>query len=185
MEDAKKAGLLGNSMWQKYPKQMLKKRAAAFLARDTYQELVAGLYSPEEMEEVAAQQPPQQVHIEVTEPMPAQDPEPPRPTPSQASLIERISKSKSKELARLASEVEPGTPAHVAFVAKWASIVEMCTTEQILKHIVPLLTELPAELHGPEMLWQGVKAALKAKGIPTEEEAKDASESPAESVGAE
>lgn len=49
MADAKKAGLLSNNVWSKYPRNMLRARAATGLARQEYPELVLGLYSPEEL----------------------------------------------------------------------------------------------------------------------------------------
>lgn len=50
MEDAKREQLAGKDMWKKFPKRMLKARAKSNLARDTYPELLLGIYSPEEME---------------------------------------------------------------------------------------------------------------------------------------
>ena len=77
IEDARVAGLLvkkgGN--WEMYPKRMLNARAKAFLARDVWPDLVAGLYSPEEMGDSA----PRQVETVVR-----QVPEP-RPTPAPES----------------------------------------------------------------------------------------------------
>ena len=55
MEDAKLAGLLGPtrsgkpSNWDKMPKQMLRARAKSELARLEYPDLLAGLYTPEEL----------------------------------------------------------------------------------------------------------------------------------------
>ena len=64
IEDAKQAGLLGPtrsgkpSNWDKMPKQMLRARAKSELARLEYPDLLAGLYTPEELrdakEEVVA-----------------------------------------------------------------------------------------------------------------------------------
>jgi hypothetical protein len=51
LDDAKRAGLAGRKNWQAYPKRMLSARAKAYLARDTYPELVLGLYTPDEMGE--------------------------------------------------------------------------------------------------------------------------------------
>ena len=55
IEDAKQAGLLGPtrsgkpSNWDKMPKQMLRARAKSELARLEYPDLLAGLYTPEEL----------------------------------------------------------------------------------------------------------------------------------------
>lgn len=49
MADADREELSGKAMWKKFPKRMLKARAKANLARDTYPELLLGIYSPEEM----------------------------------------------------------------------------------------------------------------------------------------
>ena len=51
MDDAKKLGLAGKDNYSKQPKTMLRRRAAAMLARETYQDLVRG-YDPDEMEDV-------------------------------------------------------------------------------------------------------------------------------------
>lgn len=50
IEDAKKLGLSGKDNWTKQPKNMLRKRAAAALARDVYPDLVRG-YDPDEAED--------------------------------------------------------------------------------------------------------------------------------------
>lgn len=52
IEDAKKADLLNGQNWRKYPRAMLKARAKAELARDVYPDLLAGLYTDEEMDAV-------------------------------------------------------------------------------------------------------------------------------------
>lgn len=49
--DAEKAGLWGKSgPWQQYPKRMLQMRARAFALRDTFADVLGGLYLREEME---------------------------------------------------------------------------------------------------------------------------------------
>lgn len=60
IEDARRAGLLGKKggNWEMYPKRMLAARAKAFLARDVWPDLVAGIYSPDELA-------PQRVETEV------------------------------------------------------------------------------------------------------------------------
>ena len=55
IEDAKNAGLIGKDVWRKYPKRMLKHRCMAYGLRDVFPDLLAGLYSPEEMESVEAE----------------------------------------------------------------------------------------------------------------------------------
>jgi len=51
IEDAGRAGLMGKPNWKNHPRRMLSARAKAFLARDVYPELLAGLYDPDEMDE--------------------------------------------------------------------------------------------------------------------------------------
>lgn len=54
-EDAKTAGLWGSGTWKKYPKNLLDARASMNLARLEYQDILAGVYTPEEMESVAGE----------------------------------------------------------------------------------------------------------------------------------
>jgi hypothetical protein len=49
LEDAKRAGLLGKDMWQKYPKDMLFARCISNGARRVCPELVTGVYTPDEL----------------------------------------------------------------------------------------------------------------------------------------
>jgi 5'-3' exonuclease len=53
IEDATRAQLTGNDQWKKRPRTMLQWRAGTELARAVYPDLVAGLYSVEEMEDAA------------------------------------------------------------------------------------------------------------------------------------
>lgn len=59
IEDAKRAGLLrsgkdgGPGMWARFPRNMLKWRAATDLCREVYPDVVGGLYTPEELTESA------------------------------------------------------------------------------------------------------------------------------------
>lgn len=50
MADAKRAQVTSNKMWGKYPRQMLRARASAALARMVYPDILAGIYSPDEMD---------------------------------------------------------------------------------------------------------------------------------------
>lgn len=54
IEDAAKAGLTSRPVWRSYPKRMLKHRALAYALRDTFPDILAGIYSQEEMESVDA-----------------------------------------------------------------------------------------------------------------------------------
>lgn len=50
--DAKAANLWGRGVWNKYPKSMLDARCSIALARLEYQDRLAGIYTPEEIESV-------------------------------------------------------------------------------------------------------------------------------------
>lgn len=64
IDRARKAGVLDNSTWQKYPAQMLSARAIAELARQVYPDVCAGMYTPDEMES-PSQEAPQRVEVTV------------------------------------------------------------------------------------------------------------------------
>lgn len=49
LDRAKKAGLAGRGSWGKYPAAMLKARAISEVCRDACQEVVVGVYTPEEL----------------------------------------------------------------------------------------------------------------------------------------
>ena len=49
IDDAEKAGIARKGNWAKMPKQMLRARAKSELARLEYPDLLAGLYTPEEL----------------------------------------------------------------------------------------------------------------------------------------
>lgn len=49
IQDAKRAGLLGNPTWQKYPRQMLRNRVTSEGIRSTYPGVLSGCYTPEEI----------------------------------------------------------------------------------------------------------------------------------------
>ena len=50
-EDAKRADLVGKSIWKQYPAQMLRHRCAADLAREVYPDVLLGVYCEGEIEE--------------------------------------------------------------------------------------------------------------------------------------
>lgn len=51
IDEAKKAGLAGKDIWQKFPKDMLVARCSSRAARKVFQDLVMNLYTPEELED--------------------------------------------------------------------------------------------------------------------------------------
>jgi len=51
LENAKMLGLLERDNWKKQPANMLRKRAKAALARDVYEDLLNGCYTPDEAQE--------------------------------------------------------------------------------------------------------------------------------------
>jgi len=69
LDDAKRAQLLGNPSWAKFPAAMLRARCITALARAVFPDLVLGIYDPEELEAVAV---PEERRVYV-EPAPAQD----------------------------------------------------------------------------------------------------------------
>jgi hypothetical protein len=55
MDDAKRANLLGKAgPWQQYPKRMLQMRARGFALRDTFTDVLKGMKSAEEVQDMAA-----------------------------------------------------------------------------------------------------------------------------------
>jgi hypothetical protein len=53
IDDAMRAGLIvPKSAWETYPARMLKHRALSFACRDAFPDVIAGVYSPEEMQEI-------------------------------------------------------------------------------------------------------------------------------------
>lgn len=52
MQDAVRAGLTNNLVWKSYPKRMLKHRCLSYALRDAFPDILAGIYEPDEMENV-------------------------------------------------------------------------------------------------------------------------------------
>lgn len=61
LDDAKRAGLLHKRNWQSYPRDMLRHRCAAALARRVYPDVVLGCYVPGELDDPA----PEPARVEV------------------------------------------------------------------------------------------------------------------------
>ncbi|MEW5848854.1 MAG: hypothetical protein AB2A00_08565 [Myxococcota bacterium] len=62
VEQAQKAGLLNKDVWRNYPEPMLRARAAAYLARIVYPDVVGGIYTEDEGEEIRRNNSPGSVH---------------------------------------------------------------------------------------------------------------------------
>lgn len=106
IQDAKRAGLLGNPTWQKYPRQMLRNRVTSEGIRSTYPGVLSGCYTPEEIADMnlpviveTVQTPklevPKVMQIEASK----EEPKEPEPLPEQISavnLMDRLLAEKTK-----------------------------------------------------------------------------------------
>ena len=100
MAEAQAAGLTRNPTWKAHPRAMLRARAKAALARDVYPDLVAGVYTPDEGEEMSR---PRAVDAEVVDGRPTQPAHrpasapphaaPEQPGPAAAELAMRVSQA--------------------------------------------------------------------------------------------
>ena len=82
MKDAERAGLSGRDNWRKYPRNMMRARATAFACRAVWPDLLMGIYTDEELEEVEVNA----VPVSVT----TAPPPPPRPSPLEAQVVEVV-----------------------------------------------------------------------------------------------
>lgn len=100
MEDAQKAGLV-NDMYRKHPKRMLSARCKAYLARDVYPQLLMGLVTDDEAEEIASSRPTQRVVATVV------THDEPAPVSPVAMLAERLEAATNlAELAQVAAAIK-------------------------------------------------------------------------------
>jgi hypothetical protein len=100
IQDAKRAGLLGNPTWQKYPRQMLRNRVTAEGIRSTYPGVLSGCYTPEEIADLNLPVVVETVHpIQIEAPEQLQIEAPKQEIPEQISavnLMDRLLAEKSK-----------------------------------------------------------------------------------------
>lgn len=80
MADAQRAGLMGKDNWKRHPADMLRARAASKLARMVYPDVLAGCYTPDEIEDF--DRPFAPVAQPAQAPAPALPPVPALPPPS-------------------------------------------------------------------------------------------------------
>ena len=94
LEQAQRAGLMSNAQWKNHPEAMLRARCSAALARAMFPDLAAGIYTPDEGEEIAANDNPRGLREPVTQvrELPAQTPaaEPPAEHPALAAYRARL-----------------------------------------------------------------------------------------------
>lgn len=119
IDDARRMGLDGKDNYKKQPKTMLRRRAAAMLARETYQDLVRG-YDPDEAEDFA--------------PRPVAPP-PPAPAASIEPVVVLDPEAVEGEV------VESGPDPVAAMLERIAA----CTTKAQLTVLIPEIKALPSE----------------------------------------
>jgi hypothetical protein len=94
IEQAQRAKLMANALWGTHPDAMLRARCASRLARAVFPDLAAGIYTPDEAEEIAANDNPRALREPVTHvrELPAQTPaaEPPAEHPALAAYRTRL-----------------------------------------------------------------------------------------------
>lgn len=140
IEMAERAGLTGkaDSIWSKYPAQMLRWRAAADLAREVYADLVFGMESTEEHGIL----PGDAVAVEMVETSPGQFSAPP-PTVEAKSERERT----------ITIDGAPIDESPVSPVKEWmtriAGTKALAELEELAAEIKALPAELSAELRKP------------------------------------
>lgn len=79
--DAEVAGLWGSAIWKKYPRNLLAARASMNLARMEYQDVLVGVYTPEELEVSAVTRPAPRADTTRHVDTPKAAPEPVAPAP--------------------------------------------------------------------------------------------------------
>lgn len=132
IDEARTAKLLGNDNWTKWPKRMLKARAAAFLARDVYPDLLAGVYAVEELQDVIDVEP-----VEVYSP-------PPAPEPMHPSMADvRMPSSKPDDDA---PEIKSSGPSEAEReLAAIVEHIEAAEDANALRALIPRIKALPPE----------------------------------------
>lgn len=116
MKEAAAAGLANKDNWKHYPARMLRARALSFACRDAFPDVLNGLYTPEEIREVAeVQQEPQEREIkaevvETAAPAVSADVQPEAQPEEKRMKGGKATKAESEKLRRLLlSKYEDGT----------------------------------------------------------------------------
>lgn len=74
IEEARTAGLLHKDNWKSYPAAMLRSRCAMMLARAVYEDVLANVYTPDEVDGI--------IDVREAHPVLVAPPEPPKPAPA-------------------------------------------------------------------------------------------------------
>jgi hypothetical protein len=126
--DAEKAGLWGRNTWKAHARTMLRHRAASQLARAVYQDVLFGIYTPDEIDDIRESRghepaPPSSQRVPVSlVPQP-----PPAPEPGDAF---------EDPVAQMPDEA-------VSELETWRKRIEACATMSDLTSLKPQLAALP------------------------------------------
>lgn len=124
IEQAKRAGLLGNAMWGKYPEAMLRARCESALARLAYPDVIGGWYTPEEMgAPVSVDGEVLDATVEPSTPSEPQRPAPARRAIAQTDPVIEVAKAAAQTLARVKTiDLDAAKRQLWAEAKRWASV---------------------------------------------------------------
>lgn len=173
-EDAKRAGLAGKDVWKAYPRDMLRHRAQAALARRVYPDVILGCYAPGEMREDEQATSALRVDVSVEPQAPALGAGP--------GWIDRIAAATTgKALVALAADLDAAQlngsreATLAAYAAQWERLIARAADAGSLEQIARVWnSKVPAKL--VEELDQRIDKALRERGEELAESAAIASE---------
>ena len=121
IEDARRAGLLGSKTWMAHPAPMLRARCSSQLARAVYPDLTNGLYTEDEMQEIAASNSPAMPPAPIVSSVTVVDPAPPAADTSaiESALRAAATLDELKAAAAPIRSLPKGSPERSALVAAY------------------------------------------------------------------
>ena len=134
IERAKQAGLTGKDNWKAYPAQMLRARCISEGVRAVYPGACSGMYTPEEIQDMAPEKPALEAEYrfsdEKPEPEPQPQPKEEKPIQPPQGWDELALKNEAKELIRV-KVVAPARQSELWKASKgdWAAFVEALKQE--------------------------------------------------------
>jgi hypothetical protein len=161
IEDAQRAGLMGNDNWKRFPAAMLRARCSSAVCKAEFSDLILGLYDPEELATQLAPDAKPQVEREVNA-APVVVEAPPASPPVVAEVVAAAPPSPPRK-HRFVEEAPPAEvdPITLEVVALRAAI-ERATDEAALNALVPRITALPAkDKAGVRVAWGAKRDALR------------------------